>query len=171
MKITKLFAAALAAASLASFAAENVLDVNGAFKGAPIPTGWAQNKPNSWDAEGKFEIKQIPDIEKTAVSFESASKKMHLYTRTGIKVSKGDVITVKFMARGKGNGMVGVYNYPMGTLSAKGFKVSEDWTEITEKFVISTDKIKEVRLVIGLQNGGKVEIMDLSAKQTTAEKK
>ncbi|MBO4303705.1 MAG: hypothetical protein J6A21_03900 [Lentisphaeria bacterium] len=172
MKITKLFvAAAITAFAVTAFAAEKVLDINGAFKGAPIPTGWAQNKPNSWDAEGKFEIKQIPDIEKTFVSFESASKKMHLYTRTGIKVSKGDVITVKFMARGKGNGVVGMYNYPMGTLTPKGFKVSEDWTEITEKFVIPSDRIKEVRLVIGLQSGGKVEIMDLSAKQTTAEKK
>ena len=163
MKIKTLFAvAAFAAASLTAFAAETVLDINGAFKGAPVPTGWAQNRPGNWDKDGKFAIKVIPEIEKTALSFE-AKKKMHLYTKKGIDVVKGDSITVKFMAKGKGNGFVGIYNYPAGSLDGKGFKVSEDWSEITQKFVISSSKVKQIRLVIGLQNGGSVEYMDLSA--------
>ena len=76
MKIKTLFAvAAFAAASLTAFAAETVLDINGAFKGAPVPTGWAQNRPGTWDKDGKFTIKQIPEIEKTALAFESQGKK------------------------------------------------------------------------------------------------
>ena len=156
--------AAFVTAALSAFAAETVLDINGAFKGTPIPTGWAQNKPGNWDKDGKFTIKQIPEIEKTALAFESQSKKMHLYTRKGIKVNKGDVIEVKFMAKGKGNGFVGLYNYPAGNLDAKGFKVSEDWSEISQKFVITSSRIKEVRIVFGLQNGGNVEYMDFNAK-------
>ena len=168
MKIKTLFAvAAFAAASLTAFAAETVLDINGAFKGAPVPTGWAQNRPGNWDKDGKFAIKAIPEIEKTALSFESKSKKMHLYTRQGIKVKKGDAIEVKFMAKGKGNGFVGLYNYPAGNLDAKGFKVGEDCSEISQKFVIGSDKIKEIRIVFGLQTGGSVEYMDFSAKLIT----
>ena len=159
--------AAFTFAAFTAFAAETVLDINGAFKGAPIPTGWAQNKPGNWDKDGKFTIKQIPEIEKTALAFESQGKKMHLYTRTGIKVKKGDTIEVKFMAKGKGNGFVGLYNYPAGSLNGQGFKVSEDWAEITKKYVISSDKIKEVRIVFGLQTGGSVEYMDFSAKLIT----
>ena len=168
MKIKTLFAvAAFAAASLTAFAAETVLDINGAFKGSPIPTGWAQNRPGNWDKDGKFTIKRIPEIEKTALAFESNGKKMHLYTRTGIKVKKGDTIEVKFMAKGKGNGFVGIYNYPAGSLDGKGFKVGEDWSEISQKFVIGSDKIKEIRIVFGLQAGGSVEYMDFSAKLIT----
>lgn len=159
--------AAFAFAAFTAFAAETVLDINGSFKGAPIPTGWAQNRPGNWDKDGKFAIKAIPEIEKTALSFESKSKKMHLYTRTGIKVKKGDTIEVKFMAKGKGNGFVGLYNYPAGNLDGKGFKVGEDWSEISQKFVIGSDKIKEVRIVFGLQAGGSVEYMDFSAKLIT----
>ena len=164
---TLLTVAAFAFAAFTAFAAETVLDINGAFKGAPIPTGWAQNRPGNWDKDGKFTIKQIPEIEKTALAFESQGKKMHLYTRQGIKVKKGDTIEVKFMAKGKGNGFVGLYNYPAGSLNGQGFKVSEDWAEITKKYVISSDKIKEVRIVFGLQTGGSVEYMDFSAKLIT----
>lgn len=172
MKKIKLFAfAVLASASLVSAAAEITLDINGAFKGAPVPTGWAQNKPNSWDKDGKFTIKAVPEIEKTALGFESKSKKMHLYTRKSVKVAKGDTLVIKCMAKGKGNGFIGLYNYPAGTLDAKGFKVSEDWQEISKKFVITSTRTKEVRIVFGLQAGGNVEYMDLKAVHTTSAKK
>jgi hypothetical protein len=45
--------------------------------------------------------------------------------------------------------------------------VGEDWSEISQKFVIGADKIKEVRIVFGLQAGGSVEYMDFSAKLIT----
>jgi hypothetical protein len=140
------------------------MEFNGAFKGTNIPDGWAQNKPNSWDSEGKISLTTVPDIEKTSVALVSKSKKMHLYTKKAFNVVKGDVVELKVMVRGKGNGLIGLYFYPAGGLMPKGIKFSEEWTEVTVKFTISTNKIKNIRIVFGVQAGSSAEFMDITGK-------
>ena len=163
-----LFFVCLAAA--AAFAAE--IDVNGGFAGTGKPDGWNQNKPNMWDPEGKLTMTKVEDIGKTSVKLTSKTRKMHLYNKTAIPVQKGDAIEIRGLVKGQGKGVFGAYMYPMGWASTKGFNATDEWTEFVAKVDITTEKVKEVRVLVGVEPQGDVEFMNITVdKKEAAEKK
>ena len=153
-------------ATMALVAAE--IDVNGAFAGTGKPDGWNANKPNMWDPEGALAMTKVEDIGKTSVKLTSKTKKMHLYNKTAIPVQKGDSIEIRGLVKGQGKGVFGAYMYPMGWASAKGFTASDEWTEFVAKLDITTVKVKEIRVLVGVEPGADVEFMNITVDKKEA---
>lgn len=154
--------------SSSGFAGEK-LEISGTFTGTDIPDGWAPNKPNSWDDAGSVRLAKVLGIDKNSLQLNSDKKKMHVFTRKAFPVTKGNVVVLKAMVKGQGNVFLGLYAYPGGWQLGKEIKTSKEWTEVVSEIEISTDKIKDVRIVVGAVPGASVEIMDLTASIESGE--
>ena len=143
---------------------QEALDLNGAFVGAGLPTGWGPNQPGYWDEAGTVTLTHIPDLEKSAVRLTSVAKAMSLYTSARqFAVSVGDKVVVKSLMRGAGAGSLGVYYYPGGGWLKKEFPVTTDWTEFAAELAIP-EKVTHVRVVIGIPPCASAEFLDLRAQ-------
>ena len=164
MKFFKVLTLAAFSLLASGLAAGEMLAINGDFNGAPIPEGWNQNRPNNWDSAGTFKVSKVEELEKNSVLLGSKTKKMHLYTKKGFKVANGDSVVLKAMVKGKGTGRMGTYCYPQGTLNAQGFKLKEEWQEVSVTINITSSKITEVRFLIAADAGSTVEYVNLTAE-------
>lgn len=158
-------AVALWAAGGTAVYADEPLEINGAFVGQGLPTGWGPNKPGYWDDSGKVALTYIPDLEKTAVRLTSATRAMSMYCTRRFAVAAGDKVMLKALLRGEGAGSLGVYFYPAGGWLKKEFPASADWSEIAAEFTLG-EEVSHISVVIGIPPCASVEFLDVAATVT-----
>ena len=161
--VTVLTLAALWVAASWAASAGEAMDVNGAFAGEGMPTGWAANRPGYWDEAGTVVLTGVADLAKTAVRMTSVSRAMSLDTGgRQFAVSAGDKVVVTCLMRGEGAGSLGVYYYPTGGWLKKEFGVTTDWTEYAAELTVP-ERATHVRVVIGVPPRASTEFLDLMA--------
>ena len=144
--------------------AQQALDVNGAFAGEGLPTGWAPNRPGYWDDSGTVVLTEVSDLEKNSVRLTSVSRAMSLYTSAWqFAVSAGDKVVVRCLMRGEGAGSLGVYYYPAGGWLKKEVPVFADWSEYAAELTIP-EKVTDIRVVIGVPPRASTEFLDLAVE-------
>jgi hypothetical protein len=148
--------------------AGEVLDIYGSFgelKGE-CPPGWFANKPAWWDEEATIALNPVDGTEKQALQVTSQTKAIHLYTGKIWPVETGDQCVIKAMVKGKGEGGLGVYVYPPGSLVSKPFQATEEWTEFAADVTVpkGNPAPDEIRVVLVISPGASIEFSDVTAE-------